>query len=198
MINFKGFNRWRYNLCWMEIRKKLNQYKITKKIIIKRGCMMAILYKISILSLLLPMTISAQCVLTPDNENVVGTQLAGDWEINKDLTAQLWPDYTVEMGATTMSFTDNPSIMDMLPEEECAAWLENYGQLFLAGELNITTTGSSIILPYVLGSLRGVPHVMTPDLGINVMLARAGDRDQDLLFIGGEVNNQPFTAWTRI
>merc|ERR1712179_179412 len=165
---------------------------------LKRGYMMAMFNKMFILSLSLPVTISTQCVLTPDSENVVGTQLPGDWGINMDLTGQLWPGYTLEMGATTVSFTDNPSMVDMLPEEDCVSWINNFGQLFLAGEMTFTVADSTMTFPYVLGSFRGVPHVMTPELSFNVMIARAGDREGDLLFIGGEANNQPFTAWTRI
>ena len=33
---------------------------------------------------------------------------------------------------------------------------------------------------------------------LNVMMARAENRMEDMLFIGGDFNNQGFTAWKRI
>merc|ERR1719244_918692 len=87
-----------------------------------------------ILFIFFPITISAQCTLTPDSENVVASQLAGDWQIDVNLTAQLMSDY--EGWITAISFTDNPSIVDMLPEEECEEWMEE--GLFLAGEAILT------------------------------------------------------------
>ena len=156
------------------------------------------------LYIILPITISTQCTLTPDNENVVGTQLAGDWKINVDLTAQLWPDYLTWVKVTAVSFTDNPSIVDMLPEEDCGSWMNDFGQLFMAGEMTFTMEEETLTFPYVLGSSSGNPHLvywtdqMTDAESFNLMIARAEDRNMDLLFIGGDFNNQPFSAWTRM
>jgi len=152
-----------------------------------------------ILSIFLPATISAQCTLTPDSENVVATQLAGDWQINGDLTAQLWPGFTSEVGIIAVSFTDNPSIVDMLPEEDCGS-----GPLFMAGEITfIMEETDSVTFPYVLSSIHGNPTIMFWGAldeveSFNVMMARAEDKNKDILLLGGDVNNQPFTAWIRM
>merc|ERR1711970_1383773 len=157
-------------------------------------CSMMVTYRmLFILSIFLPVTISAQCTLTPDSENVVATQLAGDWEINADLTAQLWPDFT-SMEVTGVSFTDNPSIVDMLPEEDCGS-----GPLFMAGEITFNMEGDSVTFPYVLSSIHGNPTIMFWGAldeveSFNVMMARAEDKNKDMLFLGGDANNQPFTA----
>merc|ERR1719348_1991949 len=136
-----------------------------------------------ILSILLPVTVSAQCVLTQDPENVVGTQLAGDWAINLDLTTQLWP------------------------EEDCGSWMDSMGQLFLAGEMTFNVgdgEDNKMTFPYVLTSNSGNPHLiywtdeMTDVESFNLMIARAEDRTKDMLFIGGDFNNQAFTAWKRM
>ena len=166
--------------------------------------MMATYRMLFILSIFFPITISAQCTLNPDSENVVGTQLAGDWKINADLTAQLWPDYLTWVKVTAVSFTDNPSIVDMLPEEDCGSWMNDFGQLFMAGEMTFTMDEETLTFPYVLCSSRGNPHLvywtdqMTDAESFNLMIARAEDRNMDLLFIGGDFNNQPFSAWTRM
>merc|ERR1712055_709509 len=168
------------------------------------GSMMVTYRLLFILSIFFPLTIHAQCSLTPDSENVVGTQLAGDWQINVDLTTQLWPDYLTWVGVTSVSFTDNPSIVDMLPEEDCGSWMNDLGQLFLAGEMTFTMEQETVSFPYVLASSSGNPHLvywtqqMTDVESFNLMIARAEDKNKDMLFIGGDFNNQPFTAWTRM
>merc|ERR1719184_29664 len=103
-----------------------------------------------ILSIFLPVTISTQCMLTPDNENVLRTQLAGNWQINWDLTAQLRPDL---MDDFRISFTDDPSTLDMWPEEDCEYIMNNSVPLFLAGMMNITSTSmeeGTVTYPYIL------------------------------------------------
>jgi hypothetical protein len=62
--------------------------------------------------------------------------------------------------------------------------------------------------PFFLTALNGNPHVVYfrerggDPLGdaesFNVMLAVAEDRKDDLLFFGGDFNNQPFTALGRV
>merc|ERR1719348_1761786 len=144
---------------------------------------------------ILPITISAQCSLTPDSENVVGTQLAGYWEIDVDLTTQLGGSLDLD----AIIFSDNSNIVDMLPEEDCGTWMNDYGPLFLAGE--ITFPLETISFPYVLTSIHGNPNLLfwAEDLvtSVNLMNARAEDKKKDLLFLGG-YGNQPFTAYTRL
>jgi hypothetical protein len=60
---------------------------------------------------------------------------------------------------------------------------------------------------FILIEMKGNPHVVYfrerdgDPLGdaesFNVMLAVAKDKPSDLLFIGGDFNNQPFTAYER-
>ena len=159
-----------------------------------------------ILSIFLPITISAQSSLTPDSENVAGTQLAGDWQINGDLTDQLWPGFTSEIGITALSVTDNPSIVDMLPEEDCGSWIMNeFGPLVMAGEITfIFKEQGSVTFPYVLTSNHGNPTIVYWDLEhedagrLYLMIAKAEDKDKDILFLEFDFNGQPFSAWTRM
>ena len=164
---------------------------------------MMVTYRIMfILYILLPITISAQCTLSPDSENVVGTQLAGDWQINGDLSTQLWPDYMTGIGVTTISFTDNPSIVNMVPEEDCR-WINDLGlQLFMAGEFSYPTEQGLEIFPFVLSSISGNPKIFFwreegERESFNLMIARAEDKNKDLLFIAVD-EHQPFIAWSRI
>ena len=152
------------------------------------------------------MVITAQCTLSPDSENVVSTQLAGDWIINLDLTNQLCLDYMGWVEGSWVSFTNNPGIVESLPEEDCSSWMNDF-QLFMSGEMSFTfgnsTEEEAISYPFVLSSLSGNPHLiywedeMTDTESFNLMVARADDRNKDMLFIGGDFNNQAFTAWNR-
>eukprot|EP00091_Calanus_sinicus_P005266 TRINITY_DN15694_c0_g1_i2.p1 TRINITY_DN15694_c0_g1~~TRINITY_DN15694_c0_g1_i2.p1 ORF type:complete len:169 (+),score=35.08 TRINITY_DN15694_c0_g1_i2:110-616(+) len=156
---------------------------------------------------LFPINIAAQCTLTPDTENVVGTQLAGDWTINLDLTNQLWPDFMEWVEVTGVSFTNNPEIVDTLPEDDCNSWMIDF-QLFQSGEMTFkfgnNTDPEPVSYPFVLSSLSGNPHLiywlddMTDTESFNLMLARADDQNNDLLFLGGDFNSQPFSAWKRV
>merc|ERR1712179_79773 len=158
--------------------------------------MMVTYMMLFILSIFVPVTVSAQCILTPDSENVVGTQLAGDWQINGDLTVQLWPDFT-PMEVTAVSFTNNPSIVD------CESWMNDFGPLFMVGEITFAMEEDLVTYPYVLSSIHGNPNILVwVELGLvesfNVMLARAEEKNNDILFIEVDGYNEPFTAWTRM
>jgi len=61
---------------------------------------------------------------------------------------------------------------------------------------------------FILIEHRGNPHVvwfrerggdpLRDTESFNVMLAVGRERQNDLLFIGGDFNNQPFSAYTRV
>lgn len=61
--------------------------------------------------------------------------------------------------------------------------------------------------PFILATFHGNPHIFYfrerggdpfgDSESFNVMLAPAKDRKNDLLFIGGDFNNQPFRAYAR-
>ena len=145
----------------------------------------------------LPAFISSQCVLYPDLENVVSTQLEGDWEINPNLTTVLWPDYLNWIQVNRVTFTNNPGIVDALPEEDCQSWMADMNlRLFMSGEMSFyienDTNPEPVSFPYVLTILSGNPHIiywqdeMTDTESFNLMMARADDPKNDLLFIGGD------------
>jgi hypothetical protein len=81
-------------------------------------------------------------------------------------------------------------------------------QLFLSGEMTFklgnATDPEPVSYPFILSSLSGNPHLifweddMTDTESFNLMVARADDQDNDLLFICGDFNNQAFTAWSRV
>ena len=60
------------------------------------------------------------------------------------------------------------------------------------------------VYPFVLTNFSGNPHIWFYEIeyddgeSMNVMMARAEDRMDDMFFMGGDFNNQGFTAWKRI
>ena len=62
----------------------------------------------------------------------------------------------------------------------------------------------NLVYPFVLTNRFGNPQIvyffLEDDDGenMNVMMARAEYKMEDMLFIGGDENNQGFTAWKRI
>ena len=55
------------------------------------------------------------------------------------------------------------------------------------------------VFPYWLTNYHGNPFFALFGYDyLNVMMARAENKIEDMLFIGGDFNNQGFTAWKRI
>jgi len=155
--------------------------------------------------LLLPFA-APECVLTPDPENVLSTQLEGSWVLDVELTERLDPEYGYKMSNVTFKFENSPEVVDMIPEEECE-WFGNYfeGTIYMAGFFSGRENEESWhIFPMVLTTLSGNPHIMywrfnwTASDSFNVMLARSSDRSQDMLFTGGDFNDTPMNAWKRL
>merc|ERR1712179_235126 len=158
-------------------------------------------------------TVSSQCVLTPDSENVVSSQLTGNWTLDKELTERIWPSVMDNIPTDKdliQAFVNMPEVLDLLPEEDCL-WFRDL-PIYLAGlySYNFPNGGRTPgpwdweTSPFVLTVLEGNPHIvywwkeMTDTESFNVMMARAEESSQDLLLMGGDFNNQPFTAWTRM
>ena len=73
----------------------------------------------------------------------------------------------------------------------------------MSGEMTYLYHNQTVNSPFVLTSISGNPHLVYWDDGttdmesFNLMLAKATDPNNDLLFVGGDFNNQPFSAWKR-
>merc|ERR1711942_82088 len=90
-----------------------------------------------LLLLTIPCLAAAQCIINSDDQNVVSTQLVGTWQVDMELSLHLNEDPHVSEDLV-ISFTDNPSIADNLPEEDCNEWLTGF-TLFMAGEVTYVT-----------------------------------------------------------
>jgi hypothetical protein len=138
----------------------------------------------------------AQLKVQPEKENVVASKLDGSWEPEGELTRRL-------SGTTLgkLSFKSDAAIAAKIP-----AMYEKFlqeKQIYMAGVLTLRDKEH----PFVLIEHKGNPHVVYfcerdgdpfgDAESFNMMLAVAKDKQNDLLFIGGDFNNQPFAAYGR-
>jgi hypothetical protein len=133
----------------------------------------------------------AQCILTTSNKNnVIGTELTGEWKLNLVLTNDLCPSCIGWYDVTSVSFSNDLRIVDALPIEDFERMIEY--QLFLSGKMTLTrsnmTEPERTAYPYVLSSRGVYQHLvywqeeMTTET-FNLMMARAADKKNDLLSI---------------
>jgi hypothetical protein len=157
------------------------------------------LLTVALVSLLasLPLRSQSGLKVEPDPENVVASRLVGRWRVDAELTKRLGGRGVVE----DVEFRRDDAVVDKIPAP-IAAKLKEY-RIYLAGIMVLKGKPQ----PFVLVQMKGNPHVvwfrerggdpMGDAESMNVMLARAAQLNDDLLFIGGDFNNQPFTAYGR-
>ncbi|MCI0358330.1 MAG: hypothetical protein L0211_07600 [Planctomycetaceae bacterium] len=136
-------------------------------------------------------------------QNVVASRLAGSWKLEPALTERLTGKATAL--DTTLVFVADPEVKKKVPARfiEAAKKEGITIEVRMAGYLEIR--GAKY--PFILAAFQGNPHVFYfrerggdpfgDSESFNVMLAPAKDRKNDLLFVGGDFNNQPFSAYSR-
>jgi len=147
----------------------------------------------------------AELQVKPDKENVVASSIEGSWQMNADLTQKLEgtdrPPRS-ESPRGSISFAADESVAAKVP----AKYEEFFADkaIYLAGIM----TWAGKTHPFLLIEHKGNPCVvyfvekdddpMGDGESFYVMLAKAKERENDLLFIGGDFNNQPFAAYERV
>ena len=138
--------------------------------------------------------------VTPDRENVVASRLEGEWVEHVDLTARLWGTEP-RAEPRRLAFRADAGVAATV-EGEVAEFLAQQ-PLYLAGVM----TQSGKHHPFVLSAHHGQPHLFWfrardgEPLGdaesFNLFVVPGNDEADDLLFVGGDFNNQPFLAYER-
>ncbi len=159
-------------------------------------------------SLLLSVAVVAWAALRvePDKENVVAGRLEGKWKLNAELTARLFDAKTAEsMAKNSYEFRSDPTVAAKIPEKYNDFLKDK--QVYMAGTFK-SGRGDGQERPFLLVSHKGNPHLVyfrpTRDdpLGdaesFNLVIVPAKDKANDLLFVGGDFNNQPFAAYDRV
>ena len=151
----------------------------------------------SILFLLnLPSLLLAGLNVETEKDNVVSSRLEGTWDVNSTISTRLGRN----KGGEISFRSDNRIVADIPQKYE--DFLKEY-TIYMAGIFTMRETEH----PFLLIQHKGNPHIVYfrerdgDPLGdaesFNVMLAPAKETANDLLFIGGDFNNQPFTAYER-
>lgn len=127
-----------------------------------------------------------------DNDNVVANRLAGKWELDRTLSSRL---QKTDRGIDALEFSVDEKAVAKIPDD--------YKKLFqgkstyLAGMMGLR--GKQY--PFILIELHGNPHlVWFQERGgewVKLFIAVAEDRNNDLMFLGGNFSNQPFCAFHR-
>jgi len=95
----------------------------------------------------------------------------------------------------------------MIPEKDCKFFHNAATErpIYMAGYFSDRENEEPwTTYPMVLTTLHGNPKIAfwrdnwTDTESFNIMLARSSDESQDMLFVGGDFNNQPFSAWKRL
>ena len=144
----------------------------------------------------LAVRLAAELQVRSDKENVVASRLVGNWEPDAELTKRLGGN-----APGTVAFKSDLNVATKVPDKY-EKFLKDK-QIFLAGTMTLRGKDQ----PFVLIEMKGNPYVVWfreqggdpfgDAESFNVMMAAAKETANDLLFIGGDFNNQPFAAYKR-
>ena len=150
--------------------------------------------------LLFSSTLMAELKVESDKDNVVSSRLEGRWQFSEAISTRL----------STRLHRNRDRVVGFHADDKIVAKIpDKYGKflkrktIYMAG---IMKSGKNDY-PFILTEHKGNPHIVIfrerdgDPLGdaesFNVMLAVAENTSNDLLFIGGDFNNQPFYALER-
>jgi len=148
----------------------------------------------------------------PDRQNVVASRLAGAWQTDSALTERLRGspgvnDANVEQGgARQIEFRSDPSIVEQVPQAMVDIIRSRIPtlQIFMAGTVSLSGVDHPFILLNMSGNMTVVwfrernGDPMGDAESFFVQLAPASEPQRDILLVGGDFNNQPFSALSRV
>jgi hypothetical protein len=176
----------------------------------------SVLTVLTLLTVLAPAAVPAALAqvklqIKPDRQNVVAGRIVGEWEPDPTITTRLGGN--APAGASNsvdprvggrVSIKSDPTIVDSIPAETAAEILKQGAQVFMSGTVTFGGTNH----PFLLVSHAGNMMVLyfRPRRGDRYgdgesficTLAPAKEPLDDLLFIGGDFNNAPFSAFKRV
>lgn len=148
-------------------------------------------------------------VVQSDLENVVSSRLEGDWVLDESLGKRLLTgedEGLLGLVQGVLSFQSQADVTAQLPDNLVEALAEM--PIYMAGTMQVEETrvaGSEGL--FLLTERDGNPHVvflhqqngaLTGNVeSANVMLVPASDASDDILFLGGDLSDQPFLPLKR-
>merc|ERR1711992_365149 len=157
------------------------------------------------ISLTLISLTQATCILTESKDNMVAARLEGNWTFNGPLSNHLSKGGATKapVGEIIVSFSNDSSVLENIPEDNCSFLQANGLNIYLAGTLQFVhfELGAQSH-PFVLTSIDGVSALIYWQ-GINavtnlVQVAPAMIHQHDLLFLGDNSAEEPFGVMERI
>jgi hypothetical protein len=140
---------------------------------------------------------------TKDKENVVSSRLSGSWIIEGALNLRLTGKDEVK-DLKKVTFVGDDSVFDRLPGKYKKFLIKEQASVFMTGWMTFGKQKCPFFLverkgnPHILFFLKVGDNVFGNGESFNVMMAVAEETENDLLFIGGDFNNQPFRAYRRV
>lgn len=155
-----------------------------------------------------------------ETQNVVSSELMGEWVIDRELSARLAGTDIEKVRDESYTFSESAEaskliceklevLLNILEQDSDKDATETLAtamrSIYLAGEVEIGKGSRSSKHPFALVAWRGNPHFFLYrevngrddfESG-NVMLARDKNGNNDLLFVGGDFNNETFRAFKR-
>ncbi|MBM80219.1 MAG: hypothetical protein CMJ78_06450 [Planctomycetaceae bacterium] len=145
---------------------------------------------------------AAELRIEPDKENVVSSRLVGSWQLHSKLNERLTGK--ADSRHNKVTFRSDPSVAKQVPQKYVDVFIARGMRVYMAGYFNMKGKD----LPFLATTIHGNSHIMFwlerngerfgNSESFNVMLTVAKDSPNDLLFIGGDFNNQPFSAFERV
>ena len=143
--------------------------------------------------------------LTPAKDNMVAARLEGNWTFNGPLSDHLSKDGATKapVGEIIVSFSNDSSVLEKIPEDNCGFLQANELSIYLAGILQFVhfEVGAQSH-PFILTSIDGVSALIywqgTNAVTNLVQVAPAMIHQHDLLFLGDNSAEEPFGVMERI
>lgn len=133
--------------------------------------------------------------------NVTASRLAGTWKLDSALSVRLNDKRTFRND--TVQFTVDSTARTVIPKDMLKPVADK--QIFLSGYMIrkgktypfvLLETDGNTRLVFFRDSREGVKY--GDGESFILFMAVSGDRQKDLLFTGGDFNNEPFRGWIRL
>ena len=162
---------------------------------------MLLLYIFSISPML--SLIESTCVISREGNNIVADRLLGNWTFSKDLSLfQSQDQASAGTEDMVVSYTNDSSVLDSIPEDNCG-FLEQHGlDIYLAGTLQFLHKEYGVMShTFILTSMFGIPATIYWQ-GVNavtnlVQMGLATNHQQDILFLGEKTGEKAFSVLVR-
>jgi hypothetical protein len=153
---------------------------------------------------------SSALTLEKVEHNITAQRLVGTWVMDEPATERLTGEKRKPNEGWVIEFASDLSMLSKVPAKHVQKFKEMQLKFYLAGHLTLTRGDkpkTPLTVPFMLTSLFGNPHIVMwferdgdPYGNIEssmLLLVKAKDTANDLLFLGGDTSNDKFQAFTR-